>query len=280
MALAFCTIAAPKTADAQNPAFADFEEALDFARNSFVFGDYDRVLSVLEPQLYPRPPIADTEDLIAAYTFLGASAFFENQAAMTNQAFLDLLRLEPDRSLDPFVFPAEVIAELDRVRDENAEELARIARGDQSSADTVYIESRVREVPLAVAILPFGYGLFANGEDGWGAAYLTVESLLLTASITTWAINLSERVPSDTFDRDFGYLDPDAARVRRRVQISTGAAFLGVVIANMIHGAMTREVDGDVEFRTLEEAPIQLRDPETRARRWRLQLAPVIAPRR
>ena len=263
-------------------AFEDYDEALEFAENAFAFGDYARTIAVLGRWLLPAPPVgARSTQVIDGLTWLGVAAWFEADLDLAEQAFLLLLRRVPSHELDPFVFPPQVIRFFRDVRAEHRDSLA--TPGEDATGGTVYIESRVRETSIWVSMLPFGYGMFANGESEWGIAYAFTQVTLLTTSATLFWANYADRLPSDDPNVPFGYPDPDRARTRKRAHIATGAAFLAVMAANMVHGALIHRRGADVQYRTLDAPPEGLRDatseaPQDRDSRaqWNVRLYPIL----
>lgn len=280
VAVTVASFGSPRLALAQRSSvgspFDDYEEALGFAENSFAFGDYDRVIRVLFEELYPTPPDHVPDLLLSeGFMYLGVSAHFEDNLDLARRAFLDLLRRDPTWELDPFVFPPEVISFFDALREEYADELPI---QDEDDRGTVFIESRVREQSILVSILPFGYGLITNGETEWGVFYALTESALLATTVSMFWLNRRDRVPSDSLTRDFGYDDANLARRRQRVQIGTGVAFLALVAANVVHGALAHDTEKDVRYRTLERPPSEFDRMEERSSRprWRLRVSPIL----
>lgn len=260
----------------QRSPFDDYDEALEFAENSFAFGDYERVIRVLSTELYPDRPDAVADLLIAeGFNYLGVSAHFVGNYDLAERAFLDLLRLDPAWELDPFVFPPEVISFFNDLKEEHADEFG-LENGEDR--ETVFVESRVREQSMLVSILPFGYGLITNGETEWGVFYALSESALLATSVSMFWINRANRKPSESLTIDFGYEDPDLARRRQRVQIGTGIAFLTLVTANVIHGALAHDREKDVRYRTLDRPPEEFdsRNDRSSAGRWRIRFTPLL----
>lgn len=258
--------------------FATYDEALDFAENSFAFGDYDRVIRVLEPWLMPSPIDSSTDGNIAdGYGWLGASAWFEGRIADADTVFRTGLRQRHTMTLDPLVFPPELVHFFREIREEMQPELAQ--RHSSATDNIVYIESRVAQHPRWVSMLPFGYGMFVNGESEWGIVYAFTEVSLLTVSSTLFWVNYAQRTASDDPNHPLGYPDPRRAETRRRVHIGTGAAFIGVVVVNMIHGAIIHNRERQVQYRTLTGPPEGFDaapGPSQRTRRWQIQVTPLL----
>lgn len=252
--------------------FDGFEEALRFAENSFIYGDYLDVVQVLEPRLLPAAP-AGVEDtvLIRAYTLLGTAAHFETLDEVAESAFLELLLRDPRFRLDPLLYPPRVIERFEGVREANSERLDALLAEDEPGA-VVYVEREVTEQSLFVSILPFGYGFFASDRDVAGMSYAIAEAGFGAAMIGLFLTNELARGDDGYFD------DAERARNRGRAQIAMASAFSATVLANIIHGAVTHDRTRRVDFRTLTEPPPELSDDRSRSRSrgWRFSFAPLL----
>lgn len=263
-------------------AFASFDDALRFAENSFVYGDYADVVRALEPRLLPRARDgADVRALVRAYTLLGTAAHFETagpdgdaMAAIADAAFLELLLLDPRFRLDPLLYPPRVIERFESVREANRDRLDALIDDADVSA-VVYYERDVREQSRLVSMLPFGYGFFASDRDVAGMSYAIAESALGGTMIGLFLANEVARGDDGFFD------DPERARNRGTAQIATASAFTALIVANALHGALTHDRSRRVEYRTLTEPPPELlREPgDSRSRGWSFSFAPIIGPR-
>lgn len=268
----------PMDAAAQS-GFARYGAALDFAENSFAFGDFDGVIRTLHPWLYPSPVLdAAAQASSDGYAWLGASAWFNDNPELCQKYFEAGLRAHRNMTLDPLVFPPELVQFFREIRDRM--QPTREADQAAQSDNTVYIESRVAEHPRWVSMLPFGYGMFVNGENEWGILYALTEVSLLTVSTTLFWANYAQRIPSDDPSRPMGYPDEARAEMRRRVHIGTGAAFIGIVVINMIHGAVIHNRERRVQYRTLSEPPEGFQErssADRRPQRWQIQVGPIFS---
>lgn len=262
-------------------AFHTYDEALSHAENAFAFGDYETVIQTLKPWLYPHP-VHDTssQDTANGYALLGAAAWFIDALDDAKKYFTAGLYQQPNLSLDPLVFPPGLIAFVQEIRkDLDLHEREEDPEGEH----TLYIESRISEHPIWVSMLPFGYGMFVNDKPEWGAVYALTEGALLTVSTAMFWANYAQRQPSDDPEHPMGYEDPQRAKMRKRVHIGTGAAFLGVVLINIIHGAIIHKQTQQVQYRTLSSPPegfdstehsTPSRRSEKNQRRWNIQIGP------
>jgi hypothetical protein len=244
------------------PAFRSFSDALQFADDAWVFGDYGLVIGVLESWLLPTPPPAEDAVLVHAWSRLGSSAYYEGDEELAYACFLELLRLDSGHRLDRLLFPAQVIAFFEQVRSENAEALEVVAPAS-SSGETIYlVRSSTRQSRL-VSALPLGYGFFTQDRDIEGTVYLLGEAALGIASAWLYMANETSR------DAAGYYADPGLAERRQRAQIGTGIAFFALLGANILHGALTHPDETDFEYQTLDELPAGVQ-PQSRGRRWRI----------
>jgi hypothetical protein len=250
------------------PEFASFSDALQFADDAWVFGDYDLVIRVLESRLLPSPPPVEEGVLVHAWSRLGSSAYYEENEELAYTCFLELLRLDSSHTLDRLLFPAQVIAFFERVRSENAASL-EVSTPAASSGDTIYlVRSSTRQSRL-VSALPLGYGFFTQDRDIEGTVYLLGEAALGIASAWLYIANETSR------DAAGYYADPGLAERRQRAQVGTGIAFFVLLAANVLHGALTHPAETDFEYQTLDALPSEVQT-QSGARRWRIGFHAII----
>jgi hypothetical protein len=248
------------------PEFSSFEDALAFADDAWVFGDYELVVRVLEPRLFPQPPPVGDEVLIRAWTRLGSSAFYEGNSTLAHDSFYELLRIDPEHTLDRLVFPAQVIAFFEDVRTEHAAEF--VVQEGPAVGETVYVVRSVTRQPRLVSMLPFGVGFYTQDRDIEGTVYLLGEAALGVASAWLYIANESAR------DSDGFYADVDLAERRQRAQVGTGVAFFALVAINMLHGALTHRSELDVEYQSFDDEPPGMQ-PQSRSG-WRFGFTPLV----
>lgn len=262
--------AEPDSEQRSAPTFDTFEQALAFADNAWVFGDFALVVEVLTPWLVPTPPPASDAVLRRAWERLGASAWYEDDSDLAESAFVELLVLDPRHRLDPFVHPAPLVQFYDEVREDRASELP--VETPTLGGATVYVERRVQTQSMLVSMLPFGWGFFAAGRDGLGTTYLITEVALGATSAGLYWANEAARGADGLYD------DATVPERRRRIQVVTGWSFFALLATNIVHGALAHRSITSVEYRTLTEPPSELVDPDTSmrpARRWQFRFAPV-----
>ncbi|MBN2718539.1 MAG: hypothetical protein JXX14_22030 [Deltaproteobacteria bacterium] len=185
------------------------------ARNAFDAGDYQEAASRFEGIL--EKGLDNEALLIETHKYLGVSYIFLANQKNAEEQFLKLLNLDPDFSLDPLIFPIDVVDFFTSVKQKHALELAEIAAAEaraeeaQKQAEekrrleeierlrtTVYIGKHVKWHSRLVALMPFGAGQFQNGHRRKGLFFLSSELLLLSGCITTFALHESLRSGSRT----------------------------------------------------------------------------------
>lgn len=199
-------------------------ENLKRARDAFEYGDYARVVQLAKglPESGALPVEVDRID---AYRILGLSHFYLRQTTEAEQAFLGLLRQNPDYQLDPFYVPPIAVAFFDEIRKRNEPYLAPIrerrnrqvreeqaaerARAEEErrrrEAESrplvvekpvpVYVDRQVLEHSRFVASMPFGLGQFQNGDAGLGVGLLAGQALSGALSVAAFVAIEALRQP-------------------------------------------------------------------------------------
>lgn len=233
------------------------EERLDKARESFHDGDFARIRPLLEKILVPTSRLANPDERREARQLLGVGAFFEAQQVtdatrrrelldLARSQFLEMLREEPDFSMDPLLYPASVVELFEDVLRENADELEALRAeqntdGEGFSVDTLYVERTVDENTFALTFFPFGIGQFQNGDEVKGTLFAVAQGLSLAINITSY-LAIENLRDSDGFydtgvDGRSGAFS-DAIAWRRALYgslIAFGVAYAGSVVDGILH---------------------------------------------
>lgn len=264
-------VSAPKQDEAP-VAWDSFEDALDFAQNSYLYGDYGDVVTTLAPVLLPEAPDGVSDPtLVRAYTLLGTAAHFEDEGPIADDAFLEVLLRDPRFQLDPLLYPPRVIERFERVRETNAHRLEALTE-ERDLGSVVYIQREVREQSRLVSMLPFGYGFFTSDRELAGFGYAVSEGAL---GATMFGLFLSNEFARG---RDGFFAEPERARNRATAQLVVSSAFTALVIVNMVHGAVTHDQSMRSQYRVLDEPPADFEDGPSgvsRRRGWRFSFAPI-----
>lgn len=247
----------PMAARAQSPDPNGMDETdplvrLELARVWADHSDFEQVIGLLYPVLFPEPVDALSRDArIEAYFLLGRSYFVTGQQVSAEDCFLRLLRTEPDYDVSPVLYSQALIRLIEDLKEAHRDELQQIredlGRVTQplESGEAVYVERRVEERSILVSMLPFGIGQFANDQPIWGATFLALEVGLASTSLGFWLANELEE-EGGRFD------DPDRARVRGNTHFATGIAFFSVLLLNVIHGLVIHEGVVEVSYGVVE----------------------------
>jgi hypothetical protein len=185
------------------------------ARDRFEFGAWADAAGSVRAYLadHPEPtgPAA-----IEAFRILGIAEFHLGDLAQSRQAFVSLLSLDPDYTLDPFLVPPPVVEFFDRVKKENeaaliplrerkralaeqqrlAEEARRrLIADEQARAGAVTKVIRVEQRHYAFNWMPFGAGQFQNGHKAKGTAIASAQLALGATNLA--AILIHNQIADD-----------------------------------------------------------------------------------
>ncbi|MFP4598283.1 MAG: hypothetical protein ACLFVJ_08525 [Persicimonas sp.] len=246
------------------------------AERAFEDADFEMIRPLLEPLLLPDSTLDDEQLEFSARTLLGVGYYFEAQQVtdattrreLLDQAetqFLARLRAEPDRPLNPMIYPASVVEFFETVMDEHAEELdaIRTERDEAGRTEThgtlttVYIEREVGLKNYAVNFMPFGVGQFQNDEPVQGTLFATAQGAALGLNVASYWIVESLRGQDGYYEPGTGQ-DADHARQWRVAQYVGLGAFVGLYVWSIID-ALQRYEGQEIRIRTLDEPPPELR---------------------
>lgn len=226
-------------------AHATPEDELRDAENSYLYGDYPRVIAKLTPIVEPDILLADPEDLVRAYELLGLASFFLDRTDAARTWFERLIRFRPDARLNPVLVPPPAVAFFDDIRAALADEIAAMRealRRQQAEEEErrrralltqVRVETRVNS--RLVASLPFGAGQFQNGDTALGYTLLATQAATSITSLACFLAIEDLRLPTNRFDR----ADIDRVETLRDVQVWTGAIALVLMAGGIVHAWAT-----------------------------------------
>ena len=185
------------------------------ARDRFEFGAFADAAGIVRSWLAVHPE-ASGEDAIEAYRMLGIAELKLGDRAQARAAFVSLLSLDPDYALDPFLVEPKVVEYFDQVKRENEPALAPLReqrraleeqrrRADEARKRLFEEEQartgpptkilRVQERLYLLNWIPFGAGLFLNGDMGKGTAIAAAEVTFGLVNLT--AIILHNQIAQD-----------------------------------------------------------------------------------
>ena len=238
---AMCLLLMPLT----SVVYAGPTEALRDAENSYLYGDYARVLRKVVPVIEPDLQLSEPTRIARAYELAGLAAFFLEDLESAQRHFEKLIRLRPKFKLDPVKVPPPAISFFDNLRDNLKEEIARIEEALQKHAaeearqkrlaNQVRIRRDVKVNSRTVAFLPFGVGQFQNGDALVGQAFLVSELLTAISSVGFFLGVESMRTDSGRFRTS----DVARARQYRNVQMITGVTALTLAIVGIAEAQLS-----------------------------------------
>ena len=250
---------------------ARVERAEEAFRNS----DYEVLRPLLEPLFESGQTVEPPALEVRARKLLGLALYFEAQQVTdadrrrllldsAEEQFLELLRKEPDESLNPLLYPASVVELFEAVKKEHAAELDELrAERDESpngSADqglqTVYIEREVIRRNYAVNFFPFGLGQFQNGEAFKGTFFASTQVAALGLNVASYWMIESLRGADGFFEPGTGQA-ADQARQWRITQYVGIGVFAGLYAWSIIDALLDYR-GAEVDIRTLDEPPPEL----------------------
>ncbi|HTT70632.1 MAG TPA: tetratricopeptide repeat protein [Anaeromyxobacteraceae bacterium] len=191
LALAVILAAAPQAPD------------LKRARDRFEFGAYAEAAGTIRAWLADHPD-ASGDEAIEAYRMLGIAEFKLNDPSQARAAFVSLLSLDPDQTLDPFLFEPKVVEFFDEVKKEHEPALAPLrerrraleeqkALAEEARTRLLTAEQARQGAPTKVVRvekrlymfnwMPFGAGQFQNGQPTKGTVIAAAELVFAAANL-------------------------------------------------------------------------------------------------
>jgi hypothetical protein len=152
---------------------AEPPRALTDASAAASAGDWPRVQQLLAPLAAPGPSALAPADRADVERLSGLAAYFQSQFPAAEAHFLAFLRIDPDGSLDPALYPPEALAFLEGVKTRHRAEIAA-----QRPPPRRYLVLNL--VPIAAQI--------QNGEPTKGIVIGSVIGGLLVGQLTTYLV--------------------------------------------------------------------------------------------
>jgi hypothetical protein len=197
--------------------------ALVRAEAAYAYGDMVQVVEAARPVAEGTLPCT-VEQRARALRFLGIGLFLTNRALGAENAFAELLRVDPNARLDPTTARPEVVAFFENIRHQH------VAR-EHANRHVIW------------NFLP-PVGQFQNGDTVKGSIVGGVELAALATAVSCRLINYSWHNPDNTYGP--GGSHDSAARVLRVVEWTSA----GVLAATYLYGV----IDGIVHYyRPIEE---------------------------
>ena len=180
------------------------------AKNAFDAGEYQEAVNRFETLL--KSGLQNPTLVVESLKLSGISFLFIGNNEAAEAQFTELLTKVPEYSLDPLVYPIEVVDFFTEIKQKNQKQLEELAKAKALEAAArkaeeeaarkaelermkrnVYVERNVRSGSLLVAIMPFGAGQFQNKQNIKGWAFFTSEMLLCTSATVFFFLHNSLR---------------------------------------------------------------------------------------
>jgi hypothetical protein len=194
---------------------APADDDLKRARDRYEFGAWADAAGASRQLLLGHPDLTEAQR-VEAYRLLGLAEYQLGDRDQARTAFVNLLSLTPDYSLDPFLVPPPIVEFFDKVKREHEPQLAplrerkRQLKEQQRLAEEaqrhLLAEEQARTGPPAKILrvqeniylfnwLPFGAGQFQNGQRTKGLVVAT--SQLALGILNIGSVVIHNQIASD-----------------------------------------------------------------------------------
>ncbi len=216
----------------------DAEDEIRRAKNLYDYGNHQKVVERLERAL-DLQMFTKTDQKQEALALIGVSSLILGDESRAGRVFLDLLRLDPDFRLNPVLYPPAIIDFVERIREENQEELQAILmkNGQEEPVEPEEPPPAVQIVekhPYYINFIPFGAGQFQNDQDAKGALFLSAEIVTLGVNVTSFFVARS----LEGSDGKYSASNARQARDWTIAQYSALGAFVLLAVGGVIDAAL------------------------------------------
>ncbi len=159
---------------------AELRKAID----DYEFGEVEAACPVLERLRYNET--FDAEARLVTMKYLGACRHVAGDKTAAQEAFGELLDLDPNAQLDPVQFPPDMVAFFDALKQQRRARVAPPPPPPPAKTEPpgLRVEEPMEPAPSGgYAWAPFGVGQFANGQDGKGTALAVLQGLSLATGV-------------------------------------------------------------------------------------------------
>lgn len=238
---------------AQSSLKAEFNQA----KNSYTYGNYGDSIRRFQQLLYPLPGRLRSRNLRQqAHKYLGLSYYYlflrskkeRFQRASERELTLFLLQ-DPNATLDPLLYPPNLVSFFSKVRQKNRQRLAKILQRRRRKRNSVRvqvlslrIEKRVFQYSPWLAVIPFGTPQLLVRQNVKGGLLLAGQALALGINVTAYFAIFSMQIKNDKFNLG-RFKESDIPKVVAW-QVTQGVS-LGLLGAMVIYGV----IDGVIQLR-------------------------------
>jgi len=206
------------------------ERAFEMAESEFRYQDYEKVVALLRPILYPTVTINDPEKRRTAREYLATSYWWIKQKELAREEFTALLVEHPDHTLDPFYNPGPLIAFFESLKKELQQQ--KLIDPDEKTTQIQSVQVAPAPNPWAVNLLPFGVPQFSYGNPSRGWLLMVGQSLSLAASVAS-GFAIEDLRGSDGL---FSQGDADTARDFRVIWWTSTALMTTLYLTGVVDG--------------------------------------------
>lgn len=258
------------------PKNAAADEYVDFtnAKNAFEAGEYEEAINRFNELL--ESGLENPSLTLETHKLLGISYLFTRNLEAAETHFTILLTQSPDYSLDPLLYPIEVVDFFTAIKQKNQARFDQLAKAQaieekkrrieeerrrkaeiEKLKRNVYLERERKQHSKLVAILPYGTGQFQNGQKLKAALFLSSELLLTVTAITSYALHSALRSIDHPDESELYEKKEKVYRITNHVSVGVLA---GVMVAGIVD-ALYFFVPERVVWRKVkeEEVPNNLR---------------------
>ncbi len=300
-------------APAPQPADEALRADLAALSTAYDYGRYAEVLSRADARIDGVG--LDAATLVELHKLAGLSAFNLHRLDEAERHVAALLRLDPDFSLDPFVYPPPAVAfvekqrramaaEMEFLREQRrqreaaakaaAEERAALARQTEQQRKALEEMSRqitvrtVEKHSVLVNFVPFGAGQFQEGRVGAGIGFAVAEGVLAVVSIVGYfvygSLITTRTLQVDTFPGTTQTIVQTGipaslageAQTWRTVKVTSGIGFYAVYVAGVLDALMHYQAEVvRTQVETLPPPPAPTSAPPPDPSAPRVELAPA-----
>lgn len=155
-----------------------YANALMRAENAYVRRRYTTVIEILKPIYENIQCIDDTNAVIEIDLLLGVAYFEQQNRALADTFFLNVLRSDPEHIVGSVITLPETSARrLEELRAEHADELnaLRAQIAPNTVIESLYVLVEKEHHQYWLNFLPFGAGQFQMHKTAWGAIYASTQ---------------------------------------------------------------------------------------------------------
>ncbi len=186
--------------------YADEYDRFAIAKNAFDAGEYKEAVNRFEILL--SEGLQNFNLTVETLKLVGVSYLFIGNKDAAEEHFTKLLNMVTDFSLDPLLYPIEVVDFFTEIKQKNQKRLDELAKAKaieeserkekeeaQRKAEyermkrNIYLERKIIKRSLLTAVVPFGVGQFQNEHRIKGWIFFSSQIVLSTSAIVFYFLH-------------------------------------------------------------------------------------------